>query len=546
MKKYILIICSLLLVAVYSCNDTEEEQELRSVANSIYATFDDGSGFFNPEASTPYGDVITIAVPHYYPEESDNVSDITSMKLKANYPVTITYTDGTEVDMIDLTKETTIVITAANGTQTTHKVTGVIVKSPEAAIEEFRLPDANLDGYVIEDQKVVGLVPGGIDVSAQKPKLTLSPHTTISPDTSLVQDFSKPVVYTLTADDGTQVEYTVKKIQPNKVASGIRSSSVRLLWSKTLSEMGIDPSNHMSTSIALDNRYLVVNTRNVADRYFDRFSGKYIGDMEMGDIMSANLKNFFSTNDEAGNILITNLTTSLGQTLYISRWDSINDPTPQKYIEWNTTIAGQFGRKLSITGNLDEDAIIYMGVANTSIIAMWQVVDGTLLSQVPELITYSGSSWGLYCDVVSEGVTPSGDVFLSSLQRELVHLNFGTGVVDASLNLSSAGFKNNHSIDLKTFNNENYLAAINIKPAYSPTSGNGYLYNVTDPTAIADYTNALVYTTDDITGTANGNKSGDILLKVSPDGYKMIMYVFVTNGGVSAYEFDCIDIDNLL
>ena len=160
MKKYILIICSLLLVAVYSCNDTEEEQELRSVANSIYATFDDGSGFFNPEASTPYGDVITIAVPHYYPEESDNVSDITSMKLKANYPVTITYTDGTEVDMIDLTKETTIVITAADGTQTTHKVTGVIEKSQEAAIEEFRLPDANLDGYVVEDQKVIGLVPG--------------------------------------------------------------------------------------------------------------------------------------------------------------------------------------------------------------------------------------------------------------------------------------------------------------------------------------------------------------------------------------------------
>jgi hypothetical protein len=55
-----------------------------------------------------------------------------------------------------------------------------------------------------------------------------------------------------------------------------------------------------------------------------------------------------------------------------------------------------------------------------------------------------------------------------------------------------------------------------------------------------------MYQTATIPSETNGNSTGDVLLKVSDDGYKMIMYTLVTNGSVVAYEFDCIDIDNLM
>ena len=544
MKKYILIILSLALFAVYSCKETTEMELERAVVNSIYATFEDGSGFFNPEGASPYGETITFVFSTHYPAESDNVTDISRMKLKAYSPVSVTS------GVIDLTKETEITIVAADGTETKHRVVGEIRKSSVAQITSFELPGANLPGFVIEDKKIVGLVPGGIDITGQKPKLTLSPHTTISPDTALVQDFSKPVTYTVTAEDGTQVLYTVKPYQPNKIASGIRSGSARLLWGKKMDEIGINAVDHMTTSIAISGDYLVMNTRNVANKYYNRFNGEYVGEMTMGNIMNANLKNFYSTNDEKGNIVICNLCTSAGQDFVVYRWNDPTDANPVNLITWKADIVGgQVGRKISIKGDLDGDALIFVGAskANNTILR-WQVKSGVLQSQVPDKLVLSGASiWANWADAISTGISASDKMFVSG-NPIFVCTDFTTSEILGQVNLSASGYNYNHSVDYTTFNNTPYLAAINIATYFV---GYSYLYDVTNPALLstlptsADYSKVCIFKSEALNSNSNGNVTGDVLMKVSDDGYKMIMYMLVTNGGVNTYEFDCIDIDNL-
>ena len=548
MNKYIIIILSFFLAAGYSCTESTEEETQRSGANSIYATFEDGSGFFNPETASPYGDTIKFIFSTHFPAESDHVIDITRMSLKAYSPVSVMLPDGSE--FVDLTKQTTITVVQTDGTKKQCVVKGVIRKSSEAQIKEFSLPSSNLPGFVIEQSKTVGLVSGGIDLTSQKPKVTLAPHSTISPDTSLVQDFSKPFTYTVTAENGTKAIYTVKPITPQKLASGLRKESGRLLWKKTLPEMGIDGANHMSTSIAISKGNLVVNTRNENNKYFDRFTGKFLGQMTMGDIHLANLKNFFSTNDDAGNILISNLTTAAGQDLFLYKWKGVNDITPEKLVQWKVDIVGsQAGRKVSVKGDLNGDALIYMGASKSNnTIYRWQVKGGVVQSQAPEKIIYPGAKkWDLYADVVPVGTSASDKVYISGYPSDMVCTDLASGEIFGQVNLAAAGYGYNHSIDLATFNKAQYLSAISI----STLSGFSILYDVTNPALLStlptspDYSKVCILKTETMTSLANGNGTGDVLLKVSDDGYKMILYVFVTNGGVAAYEFDCIDVDKL-
>lgn len=549
MNKYVSIIISVLLLSVYSCKESTEMDVERAVANSIYATFEDGAGFFNPEESSPYGETIKFVFTTHFPAESDNLTDITRMKLKAYSPVSVILPSGS--DVINLNQETEITIIAADGTETKHRVVGEIRKSSVAQITSFELPGANLPGFVIEDKKIVGLVSGGINISSQKPKLTLSPHTTISPDTALVQDFSKAVAYTVKAEDGTEVIYTVKPYEPTKLASGIRKGSGRMLWSKKLDAMGLNAVDHLTTSIAISGDYIVLNTRNVANKYYNRFDGSYVGEMTMGDILNANLKNFFSTNDDKGNVLICNLCTSVGQDFVVSKWNGPDDRNPVNLIKWKTDITGaQVGRKMSVKGDVNGDALIYIGAskANNTILR-WQVKGGVVQSQTPEKIIYAGAKkWDLYADVVPTGNQTTDKVFISSYPADFVCADLVSGEIFGQVNLSASGYLYNHSIDHVKFNNSQFLAAINIASYFS---GYAFLYDVTNPASLSvlptssDYANACILKSDPITSNSNGNATGDVLMKVSDDGYKLIMYVFVTNGSVDAYEFDCIDIDNL-
>ena len=84
-------------------------------------------------------------------------------------------------------------------------------KSAEAHILSFEVPGQVGVAEIDYQTLAIGFrVPYGTDVTGLKPVLEISPNATVSPASGAAVDFSSPVKYTVTAEDGTtKNEYTV-------------------------------------------------------------------------------------------------------------------------------------------------------------------------------------------------------------------------------------------------------------------------------------------------------------------------------------------------
>lgn len=97
---------------------------------------------------------------------------------------------------------------------TINQLNGVTakVKSSEKSITSFAFSGLNLQGSEVIDSTshtVTLVVPSGTDVTSLTPIISVPYDATISPNSGVTQDFTNPVVYTVTAQDGSTQNYTV-------------------------------------------------------------------------------------------------------------------------------------------------------------------------------------------------------------------------------------------------------------------------------------------------------------------------------------------------
>jgi len=78
--------------------------------------------------------------------------------------------------------------------------------SNEKVITSFSI--SNKKAKINELAKTISLIVNEKDLSSLKPTITISPKATISPASGSEQDFSSPVIYTVTAEDGSVSKYT--------------------------------------------------------------------------------------------------------------------------------------------------------------------------------------------------------------------------------------------------------------------------------------------------------------------------------------------------
>ena len=75
--------------------------------------------------------------------------------------------------------------------------------NPEADILSFEIQNGMQIGEPIFNQDVITvMVRKSADISHLKPVIAITPGATITPDTTLYQDFTSPVAYTVTSEDG--------------------------------------------------------------------------------------------------------------------------------------------------------------------------------------------------------------------------------------------------------------------------------------------------------------------------------------------------------
>ncbi|MGI6534665.1 MAG: S-layer homology domain-containing protein [Peptococcia bacterium] len=106
---------------------------------------------------------------------------------------------------------TTVLVTAESGKTQTYTVSFTVAENFAKKITSFKFEgfDPDVMGTINEEAKTIVLtVPYETDVAALTPTITYI-GASISPDSGVEQDFTNPVIYTVTAEDDTTQAYTV-------------------------------------------------------------------------------------------------------------------------------------------------------------------------------------------------------------------------------------------------------------------------------------------------------------------------------------------------
>ncbi|WP_233268490.1 DUF5018 domain-containing protein [Cellulophaga sp. L1A9] len=113
----------------------------------------------------------------------------------------------------DFTSPVEYTVTAADGTTKVYTVT---VSLAPALSSDNNITSFSIDGVagVISGTTITVTLPAGTDVSSLTPAIIHNGNT-INPNTGVVQDFTNPIIYTVTAANLDTQEYTVTVIMPS-------------------------------------------------------------------------------------------------------------------------------------------------------------------------------------------------------------------------------------------------------------------------------------------------------------------------------------------
>ena len=105
-----------------------------------------------------------------------------------------------------------------------------------------------------------------------------------------------------------------------------------------------------------------------------------------------------------------------------------------------------------------------------------------------------------------------------------------------------------NAVDYTVFNKVGYVASNLVNPWSWGTADNIYLFDLSSGslgTQAIDFGSTGLGINGNygskILGNTNGNYCGDVVLKVSDDGYYMYVYFMFCNGYVGCVQCDCID-----
>ncbi len=105
----------------------------------------------------------------------------------------------------------------------------------------FTIPSGNTD-INQTNHTIAVTMPAGTNVTSLTPSITVSDKASVSPASGAAQDFTNPVTYTVTAEDGTQQTYIVTvTVLPAITTASLPKGTVGTAYSQTLAADGTAP-----------------------------------------------------------------------------------------------------------------------------------------------------------------------------------------------------------------------------------------------------------------------------------------------------------------
>jgi len=545
------IIAVLCIILIGSCAKVDPQFTIKSKSKTLTAlqvNFADGTGGFHPTTAEPYGTDITVEIPWYYPEGSYKETKLDSLFLTGTIPNSSYMSPA--FGLTNLSSPKTYTLTAQDGEKQVYKITAIRKRSSSADIVSFKLKEADIDGVLVNNKVIIPY--SNTDITHQTAVVELSYYAKIAPDPSVARDYSKPVTYTVTADDGTTKVYTVQVGTPVKLAKGF--GTVKKLWYKSSGDLGFE--DYRQISIATSGDYFVLPNSNEwasgsSVKYFNRKTGAAAGNLNVTGVNGI----YAVANDINGKIVgINNLYAGNNVCLYV--WDNVT-AAPKllaRTTDWSSVASGFYGRKLSVYGDLSGNAVIMTTTDGTDAggannVLKWTVTNGTVVSQDPEVITYP-KTYSYVAKAVPTGPLPTSDFYFCSDSPGFIDYVSGTAKT-VQYSFSSDFIANPRgnvpALTYFEFNNAKYAAVVDAS-AYSSAM---HIFDVTDPSKISISSSSSAYAAFHVfDGSAdyiacpspNYNVTADVAVgSISSDGYTITLYFLVTNGGVVAYELNCID-----
>ena len=185
------VIYLLLIILLFSC--TKDEPKKSNEAKII-------SWKFGDKTATIKGTNISFSYPYG--------TDITKLTAKVEISSkAIIKPDPTKTK--DYTNPIDFVVTAEDGTtKQTYKVTVTVAKNTEAKITSWKFGDKTA---TIKGTDISFSYPFGEDITKLTAKVEISSKASIKPDPKTIKDYTKPIDFVVTAEDGTTKQtYKVK------------------------------------------------------------------------------------------------------------------------------------------------------------------------------------------------------------------------------------------------------------------------------------------------------------------------------------------------
>ena len=207
MKKFYYVL--FVLAFVFGCSDSDDPAPVVDKSSAKSITSFKFSGL-SPEVTGTISETdkkITLTVP------SGTAVTALAPTIVISDKATVSPASGTPQDFTSPVKYK---VTAEDGTNQEYTVTVTVTvltaKSSAKVISSFKFSALNpeVTGTIEEEPHFIkATVPNATNRTALVPTIGISEKATISPASGVAKDFTNPVVYTVTAEDGTFQEYLV-------------------------------------------------------------------------------------------------------------------------------------------------------------------------------------------------------------------------------------------------------------------------------------------------------------------------------------------------
>ncbi len=430
-----------------------------------------------------------------------------------------------------------------------NEITGIRIMLPNGTNTDFTpAPDENNEIHLEVD--------GSRTTDLAKIRMSVSvPNNAIVESSSPLgeyMDFSQPVTISVISTEGAKKTYTINlEVIPSAI-------SIQELWRKTGSELSFAPHNNGAIGISGD--YIVVHDR-AKFSYFNLSNGAKAGEMSWNGIDWQNLgikMPLHMTTDDAGNIASCNAATAVGQEIHMYWWRGVT-AEPEllfKYVLENMPGA-QLGRKIYVRGDLTKHAFVYLAVSNNNTILRWEVKDGEVVSETPKRIDFDiDYTMGVQAKVVPAEFGENANYFINRFANGLpqVAITYMDGTTNTPIYKSEHHIQDvfhqwlggGHAFDYADMNGARYIFLIEqngynwmreIFKVRAMMKDPASINNIKSLEYLREWNDWEKFPLDPALG-ANGNATGEVKLRVAPDGNSCIVAFLCTNGGVMVWNVE--------